>query len=201
MAGPISILGLWKQPNLRMSSWNKAVSSQNITHSNHSSLQNWLMSNISPDITVFGTSLSNLYISWAVLDLILAFNSKHSSHRLFGALDYSNLWLDPFLSSFIFLSAEFDQRVYGSNCFKWHAASLSFWWNIPLIISLKLSQIQTSRTLSLANSNDKFSCVSLLNKMGKFKPIQSLQHMLVHICCLFYIVLANTVTENTGCAQ
>ena len=35
-----------------------SVSSQNITHSNHSSLQNWLMSFVLPDITVSCTSPS-----------------------------------------------------------------------------------------------------------------------------------------------
>ena len=44
-----------------------------------------------PDITILGTFLSSLQISWAALDLIQAYNSKQTFHKCFGALDLSSL--------------------------------------------------------------------------------------------------------------
>ena len=110
-----SILSPTWWPNFSTSYRNGAVSSQNITHSNNSSSQNWLMSDVSPNIIVSGVSPSNLLISWAVLDLIKASNSKQPSHKHYGALDHSSLWPTPFLSSLISLFPAFDLGVYGSN--------------------------------------------------------------------------------------
>ena len=39
--------------------------------------------------------------------------------------------------------------------------------NLPCIISFDLSQIQAGKTPFLANSNDKVSCTSLLDAIGK----------------------------------
>ena len=72
--------------------------------------------------------------------------SKQLSHMQFDALDCSSLWLSPFLSSLISLSAVFDQGVYGSNFLSWHAASLSFWCNLPWITLLTLLQIKAGGT-------------------------------------------------------
>ena len=109
----------------------------------------------------FGDFLVKLINFMGSIGSNIGFNSKHLSHKCFGALDLSSSWSTHFLSSLITLSAAFDQGVYGPNCFKWHAASLSFWQNPPCTISLALLQIQAGGTPSLANSNDEVSCASL----------------------------------------
>ena len=88
----------------------------NITHSNHSNSQNCLMVDISPDIIVLGTSLSSFCISCVVFDFIYVSKCKHHPNFL-GAFDLIIFPLKTFFSSFISLSAEFDQ-VYRLVCFK-----------------------------------------------------------------------------------
>ena len=56
-------------------------------------------------------------------------NRGFQSLKHFSAFDCSSFYL--VLSSLISLSAAFHQAVYGSNCFTWHIASFSFWWNLP----------------------------------------------------------------------
>ena len=58
--------------------------------------------------------------------------SQKEIYWIFDALDLSNLQPTPFLSFFIALFTVFDQGVFGFNCFKWHVASLTFWYNILL---------------------------------------------------------------------
>ena len=67
VAEPTSILGPRWLPNLSMSSGNGAVSSWNVNHLNHSNLQNWVTSDVSPDITVLIFSHLSYIIDYKAL--------------------------------------------------------------------------------------------------------------------------------------
>ena len=72
----------------------------------------------------------------------------------------------------------------------------------PCTSSLALSQMHLGGTPSHTNSNDKVSCASLLDAIGKALAHQkSVAYTCAHLLPLLNTVLANIVSENTGCAR
>ena len=80
-------------------------------------------------------------------------SSRQSSQSLFDA-QYFIILIQPFFSSFNFLSAAFGHGVNVSVSFKWHGALLSFLLNLPWINSLALSDITADSTLSCSKRRD-----------------------------------------------
>ena len=75
------------------------------------------------------------------------------------------LMTDSFLKHFNFSFCSIWSRSIWLQLFQ--VTCSSFWWNSPWIISLALLQIHADRTPSHANSNDKVSCASPLDAIGK----------------------------------
>ena len=67
---------------------------------------------------------------------------------------------------------------------------------------MALLQIHAGRTPSLANNNKKVSCASLLDAIGKaLVHPKSVAYTCAHLLPFLDIVLAEIVSENTGCAR
>ena len=161
-AGPISVLGPSHLPRTHLSLGYVTALSLKYTQSYQPNSHKCVMLAVSSFMTVLGfTSPLSSNTLFAVHDLNSISNSMQSSHSLLRELALIIFLPTPFFSSLIVPSATFCCGEYGSVCFTWQSACLSFHLNSPITCSLAPSIIRVLGTPSCANKSDNVSCALL----------------------------------------